>query len=467
MLMFHRKLFTITAIIVSAMLELAAAAPPKESLAKDTVKSVKPAKPTKASWVIPTLPDGKRSLTDTSPNFLKPSGSLKDGVTVASIPPTVDVLVYPGQDHEGKPWSNWGDGCFANGKYYSAIGDHLSPAGTGRVFEYDPATKAMRQIVDLKSYYNRPEGHYSPAKIHSRLDRGSDGWIYFSTHRGSPSTTNDAHHYQGDDILRVDPTTAKVEVVAHAPVAKHCIPTSVLDPQRMIFYGGSAPGKDSTSQTVQFLAYDLKNRQVLYRDDDGPPRCLIWSSSTGKVYYVPGSTSQGTLVRFDPASPGKPTPIHAEIGLRAATMETPQGIIFTASTGQGGLDPEIFAFDVKTERAEKIGTASVGHETYIASMDADPSGRYLYYIPGAHGSAAKDGTPVVQFDTKTRTKKVIAFLHEHYQTQFGFSPSGTYSSVLSDDGATLFVTFNTNRGTKVWDYCTLFAIHIPKPERQP
>jgi hypothetical protein len=460
-------LFVVSALVVSTALEHALAAPPPSAAANNAANQGKAARAPKASWVVPKLPDGKMSLTDSSPDFLKPVGPLKEGVSIAKTPPTVDVLVYPGQDYEGKPWSNWGDGCFAKGKYYSAIGDHLSPAGTGRVFEYDPATKTMRRIADLKTHYNRPEGHYSPAKIHSRLDMGSDGWIYFSTHRGSPSTSTDTYHYQGDDILRVDPATAKVEVVAQGPVAKHCIPTSVLDPERMIFYGGTAPGKDSTSQAVQFLAYDVRNHKVLYRGDDGPPRCLIRSSSTGRVYYVPGSNAKGKLVRFDPASPGTPTPIDAEIGIRAATTETPQGIIYAVSTGQGGNDPEIFAFNVKTERAEKIGTASIGVETYIASMDADPSGRYLYYIPGAHGSAPRDGTPVIQFDTKTRTRKVIAFLHSYYQNTYGFSPSGTYCSVLNDDGSTLFVTFNTNRGTKVWDYCTLFAIHIPESERQP
>lgn len=454
------------AFIAAAATGFALAASPETKA--DAPKKTAPARPVKAPWVAPQLPDAQLSLTDTSPDFLKPVGSLKEGVAIAKTPPTVDVVVFPGQDYEGKPWSNWGDGCFAKGKYYSAIGDHLSPAGTGRVFEYDPATKALRMIVDLKTLYQRPEGHYSPAKIHSRLDMGADGWIYFSTHRGSPSTSNDKYHYIGDDILRVDPVTAKVEIVAPAPVEKHCIPNSVLDPQRMLFYGGTAPGKDSTSQTVQFLVYDVKNHKVVFRGDNGPPRCMLWSRSTGKVYYVPGSMSQGKLVRFDPAAPGAPTPIDAEVGIRAATFETPQGLIYTASTGQKGEDPEIFAFDVKTEKAERIGTASIGVETYIASLDADPSGRYLYYIPGAHGSSGRDGTPVIQFDTKTRTKKVIAFLHSYYKTKYGFLPDGTYSTVLNDDGSTLFVTFNTNRGaSKVWDHCTLFAVHIPESERLP
>ena len=80
--------------------------------------------------------------------------------------------------------------------------------------------------------------HYSPGKIHSRLDLGSDGCLYFSTHRGSTKATTDRYHYQGDWILRCDPQTARTEIVTQGPVPKHCIPCSVLDPKRLFFYGG-------------------------------------------------------------------------------------------------------------------------------------------------------------------------------------------------------------------------------------
>ena len=55
------------------------------------------------------------------------------------------------QDHVGKPWSDWGEGCVANGKYYSAIGDHHSPKGTAHVYEYDPATKSIRSLVATRA----------------------------------------------------------------------------------------------------------------------------------------------------------------------------------------------------------------------------------------------------------------------------------------------------------------------------
>lgn len=92
----------------------------------------------------------------------------------------------------------------------------------------------------------------------------------------------------------------------------------------------------------------------------------------------------------------------------------------------------------------------MGSQTYIASIDVDSTGRYLYYIPGADGGAEKDGTPVVQFDTRTRQRKVLCVLHPFYQETDGCASKGTYSVALDAQGKTLFVTWNASRGGKNW-----------------
>ena len=175
----------------------------------------------------PTIPDGKESLSHTGDEFLKPPATLRKDVDVAKAAPTVDFLYFPGQDYLGNPWSNWGDSVAANGKYYASIGDHLAlggkgdPAngtGTGRVFEYDPEKKTFRQLLDTTKLLQLPIGHYTPGKIHSRLDVGSDGWLYCSTHRGSTTVTADKNNYTGDWVLRCDPKTGKSEVVVRGPV---------------------------------------------------------------------------------------------------------------------------------------------------------------------------------------------------------------------------------------------------------
>ena len=189
-----------------------------------------------------------------------------------------------------------------------------------------------------------------------------------------------------------------------------------------------------------FFAYDLRKRRVMHSVKDGPYRALIFARSTGKVYYV--NKDGGPLMRYDPASGTPPVRIPGAIGMRAATQETRDGYVYTVSTRGDG---SIWRFHTKTEKIEKLGEAAVATQTYITSLDVDSTGRYLYYIPGAHGGGERDGTPVVQFDVKTARKKVIAFLHPFFSEKYGYTPQGTFGTAISSEGDKLFVTWNGNR----------------------
>ncbi len=451
------------------MMALMAAPPEAKSPAKKPATKGKAAADPKAKISVtfpPKLPDSQSSLTDASPKFLEAPATLREGVAIAKTPPTIDFLYYPGQDYPGKPWSNWGDSVAIGGKYYASIGDHLAPAGNAFVYEYDPMEKTFRQLANLRDLLKLPEGHYTPGKIHSRLDLGDDGWLYFSTHRGSTKVTADAFHYTGDWIVRCHPGTGQAEVVAHGPVPKHCIPTSVLDPKRLIYYGGTAPGTDAPAQGIQFFAYDVGAKKVLYSGPEGAYRYIMFAPSTGRAYYLAGQGEKGPLMRFDPAVSLTPEKIDGEIGLRSATQETPQGVIYTISSGQAQGDAVLWSFDTKTEKPESLGSASVGSQAYVASLDADPIGRYLYYVPGAHGGSERDHAAVVQYDVQKKTKKVIAFLGPYYQDKIGCTLKGTYSTAVDPKGDKLYVTWNASRSSNVWDCCALTVIHIPESERE-
>lgn len=87
-------------------------------------------------------------------------------------------------------------------------------------------------------------------------------------------------------------------------------------------------------------------------------------------------------------------------------------------------------------------------------------------VPGAHGGSEADNSAVVQYDTRTRTRKVIAFLHPCYEQKYGVMLRGTYSVALDAKGESLYITWNCSRGTKVWDSCALTVMHIPASERR-
>ena len=185
----------------------------------------------------PKLPDGKTSTTINSPDLLKPISKLQGGVTIAKTAPTVDFIYYDCQTYPGNPWSVWGDGCAAGDKYYSAVGDHKSPMGNAFVYEYDATTKKLRKIVDVREVLKRPDGWYTPGKIHSQIDLGSDGWLYFTTHRGSTRVAEDPkNHFEGDWLLKANPATGEAKIVAAAPLKMQCLPAGRLDPEKLVWY---------------------------------------------------------------------------------------------------------------------------------------------------------------------------------------------------------------------------------------
>lgn len=411
------------------------------------------------------LADGVRSYT--SDDFLKPSITLNPGVTIAAQAPTIDFAYFDAQTYPGHPWSVWGDGLAFGTQYYTSIGDHLAPEGNAYVYAYDAETRALRRLCDVRSILQRPPGWYTPGKIHSRLDLGKDGWLYLSTHRGSTRATVPENHFTGGWILRCHPESGKAEIVVEAPLPNQTLPSSVLDPERMIYYAGTADG-DYREKRIQFLAYDVVAKKVLYQDDHGPYRCLIFAPSTGRVYFHKGEgRAAQKLVCFDPVHPGAPRETKAEVGLRAATRESSNGRVYTVDRNA------LWEFNTREETARLRGPLTAGQEDYIASIDLDPATeRYLYYVPGAHGGGYQDGAPLIQYDLKTDAIKVIAFLHPFFEKPEGFVPMGSYASDVSPKGDIVYITWHGNRGglekgKLSFNTCAFTAVHIPESERLP
>jgi len=431
----------------------------------------------------PKLSGDKPVAREQSAKMLEaPTDTILEGVRIARTAPVIDVMFFPGQNYPGRPWSDWGDALYAEGCFFAGIGDHLSPRGSAMVYRYDPQAREISILTDVRRFLETGDGNadpdyvaakgdpvrpgpgsllaadenYTPGKIHSRIDMGSDGWLYYSTHRGSPGTTSDAYGYRGDWILRTHPVSGLTEIVAAYPVPKHCMPASVLDPVRMIFYAGTAAGRDAERQEIQFLAYDVRNRRVLKTADGGFSRYAILDRDSGRVFW------DGKV--YDPETneikeePHAPSP-------RSATRPTADGWVY----GTTARDSRLWAFNVRTREQKDLGEGAVGSQHYITTIEVDPTGRYLYYVPGAHGGGTKDGAPVVQFDIKTGTRKILAFLYPFLMEKHGYITDGTFGTALDDKGERLFIAWNGKRdpGARGWDSCLATLIHIPATERLP
>src|SRR5262245_4609618 len=111
---------------------------------------------------------------------------------------------------------------------------------------------------------------------------------------------------------------------------------------------------------------------------------------------------------------------------------------------------------------------------YVTVVELSPDERFLYYLPGAHGGAAKSGTPLVQYEIATGKRKVLCFLAEAFEKAHDYVPGGTYGMKLSADGGTVYVNFNGHPGEKTrpkgmrpngFGRTAVAAIHVPRSER--
>ena len=105
-------------------------------------------------------------------------------------------------------------------------------------------------------------------------------------------------------------------------------------------------------------------------------------------------------------------------------------------------------------------------------MDRSPGGRYVYYLPGAHGHGYSDGSPVIQYDTKTGIKKVLAFMFPYYYDKYGYIAGGTFSIKLDDSGERLFILWNgalteydPEKDADTFGQCSVMVVNIPESER--
>ncbi len=406
----------------------------------------------------PQLPGGQTIVTEQTSAFLKPGPNLRAGVSIAQTPPKVDFGFYPLQNYPGNPWSHRSDGFVKGDIFYSSSNDHLAPRGTALLWAYDAKMKSFDLLCDTSRFLESAGAfpasmNYRPGEMQSRIDLGSDGWLYYATDRGSPTVTNDKNGWLGEWILRTHPSTKQTEIVYAHPIAKHTIPASVLDPQRMILYCGTAVGKDAANQTIQFFALDVRERKLLKVADNGPTRTLIFSPRTGCVFWE--------NCKYDPRT-NEITKANVP-HVRSATAETPQGIVYGTSLTKA----DFWAYHPASDKLEPRGNIAVGTQEYIASIDVDPTGRYAYYIPGAHGGATKDGTPVVQLDLRSGQRKVLCFLHEHFWEKYGYALDGSFGSALDEKGERLFISWDGwRRGQpRGWETCALTVVHIPPEER--
>lgn len=396
--------------------------------------------------------------------LMVPKG-LQGQFKVATTPPGVKSILFAGLP-AGKEilWSSWGNGCLAsNGKYYTAIGDHEGYNGNSFLYEYDPAADTLKKVVDVAEVIRQKPGEYGHGKIHAQVHEYK-GALYFTTYWGKQRQVQDAYTkgYKGSILFRYDlRSRALGNLGAIAP--KKGLPASTLDPNRglLYFYGVENDKGD-------VVVYDLNKRSVKFQggaEFTAEHRSFL-QTKDGKVYF---SDHNGKLFFYDPDKnvvfPSTFVLPGSKNTLRASSAPTSNGIIF-GMTRAGRL----FAFNPAKQMLKDLGPNFLDGD-YTAVIVLSPDEKYLYYAPGAHGSAAEAGTPIIQYRIQTGERKVIAFLRDSFLRKANYFIAGNYNMQIDSKGSTLYCTFNgskTGSGKKQEEFGlpSLVVIQIPESERK-
>ena len=85
------------------------------------------------------------------------------------------------------------------------------------------------------------------------------------------------------------------------------------------------------------------------------------------------------------------------------------------------------------------------------------------------------GSPVIQYNTETDERKVLAFLYPYYNEKYGYTTGGSSTIKLDDKGERLFIEMNgafidveeqlKQEILDVFGHTSIFLIHIPESER--
>jgi len=414
---------------------------------------------------------------------------------VARTPPTIEFVIVPFENrfHPQVPegyfhgiWSNWSQGNYhvPTKKFYSSVGSHGFYKPRLYLVEYDTQTKTIKSLPEINEVLGRADSKYGDGKIHGWLDfyNGSD--LYFCTYwckYPEPSEEEFQSGYEGGLIMNYNVITGRFTNFG-VPMPRSSWPYHRMDTRRGLMF--------AVGFFNEFLCYDIRKKEVRFAGflPEGMQwwvRTMLVDEETGYVYSTNHAESDSNVhfIKYDPSKNrfyklNSTVPVNKITGergqMRAHTKnKTKDGWFMGVVTGiPAGTGGELFKFYPDEDRVEDLGLCWTGKHRYTASLAMSPDEKYVYYIPAAHGKAHLEGTPIVQYNTQTGKRKVIAFLFPYFYDKYGYIPGGTFSIKLDDKGEQLFILFNgaftefDPEGGDMFGDPSVMLVHIPESERQ-
>lgn len=417
-------------------------------------------------------------------------------LTVAQTAPKIEIAYFndlPNAALNGTGWSSWGDICIAgDGKVYSGIGNHWGiEKGEAFVYCWDPTAQTLTKIADLNKVTGATGDEVRFSKVHAHIFEGSDKKIYFTgtlDDGGKAGVEPILSHWDGKigggKLFQYDPQTGETVVYADFPHAR-VTATVKYDSNRNLMYC-AIEGDPAYNDGVALGVFDMSKKEWIFTGTPGQVGMdrNFMLDKAGNLYFNGRESFEHTGVRLRaeldawkkqesavkegkeiPSSilPGPKKRLNRELpkyttiwkyvpdrndvvptksffksaGLRSETYEANDGFIY--GTTMGG---ELFRFSPLKDQVDLLGSNFLEDGEYITVCDLSPDQRFLYYLPGAHGSAGFSGTPVIQYNIATGEQKALAFLFEPMNKQLNYAPGGTYGMKVSEDGSKIYVGLN-------------------------
>ena len=348
---------------------------------------------------------------------------------------TVGAAVYPLPEGDGNPWSQWGQGVvLPDGRFVSALGDHLGRDGNSWFYEFDPATGALTRTADVAASLGHQPGDWGYGKVHAPLVLGPCGEVIGATYWGTRTDMEIGGSYRGDHLLRYDPATHQLASLG-VPVEGFGIPSIAISADRQWIFGEAVdPASDTEDDKGAFFVAEAATGEVTFRDDSTDHtgfRTILVTGSGEALYAAQG----GSLFGYTPGAdaPRRLDGVLPGDWMRTSSPRAPDGTAYGIT-----VEPDAL-FRVGPDGAvTEMGPV----EGYTASLAMAPDGGTLYFMPGAHGDAFEQGAPIVAVDTATGEHRTVVELQDMVEAALDLRVGGTYDVVVDPGGKRLYVGVN-------------------------
>ncbi len=420
-------------------------------------------------------------IVESGPELLRPPDEvILESFDIATTPPTVSLQILPdlvpeffsGADQYMACWANWAEVTRGpDGRFFFAASDHLGKGCHINLYEYRPGDDGVRKILDLDQVLGWNDEMYTDGKVHGHMGIMADGTLWGATHFGvKPTDDWYAAGYRGSWLFSYNTHTGEAANWG-VPLVGNSLPCFTVDTRRGRLVG--------TGEAHTILTWDIDRKQVRFAGY--PPNGWIWwqrsmlcDVETGIFWGMDESEKPFRLMSFDPEL-NRFTRTEITVPLNPHTGEQSQLRGHTSRPDAEGWyywttrNGAFFRFQASAEgpRIESLGVDwDRGRDT--KQLAIDPTGRYVYYQPGA--GKEKRRSPIVQYDTRTGRRKVICWFQDLLFEKYGYwCGSHVYGMEISADGSFLLIVQNgafTNKPVvDSFGHPSVTIVTIPESER--